>query len=182
MPCRARFVLIAATRSSQPRTSLRPTRPVQDRHPPSRLTHRRTATRSSQNRSGWALSARCHVERPRLGRFPVSCPRVGVWRPAMRYGPPGADLATKAGRAAVNAHRVRIWRGRRPGAAGARARPGPPLLDPEDRLRLGPVLLELVEIALRGREHVDDDRPVVQEDPVGGGQPLPADRLQPLIP
>ena len=45
------------------------------------------------------------------------------------------------------------------------------LLDAEDRLRLGPVLLELVEVALRRREDVDDRPAEVEQHPVRGGGP-----------
>src|SRR5438128_1604216 len=50
------------------------------------------------------------------------------------------------------------------------------LLDAEDRPRLGPVLLELVEVALERREDVDDDRAEVDEDPVGGRLAFATDR------
>src|SRR6478735_9452563 len=55
------------------------------------------------------------------------------------------------------------------------------LLDAEDRLRARPVLLELVVVALRGREHVHDDGPEVHEDPVRFRGPLAADRLDALV-
>ena len=42
------------------------------------------------------------------------------------------------------------------------------LLNAEDRLRLGPVLLEAVVVALGRREDVDDHRPEVDQDPVRG--------------
>src|SRR3954447_15388255 len=56
-----------------------------------------------------------------------------------------------------------------------------PLLDPDDRLRLGPVLLEAVVLALRWREDVDDDGPEVEQDPVRRRGPFLADRLGPLV-
>src|SRR3954452_15225803 len=56
-----------------------------------------------------------------------------------------------------------------------------PLLDPDDRLRLRPVLLETVVLALRRREDVYDDDPEVKQDPVRGRRPFLADRLGPLV-
>ena len=54
-------------------------------------------------------------------------------------------------------------------------------LHAEDRLRLGPVLLELVVVALGRREDVDDDRPEVEQDPVRRRRPLAPDRLDLLV-
>ena len=63
------------------------------------------------------------------------------------------------------------------GLAGQRAcPPGPGLLDAQDGLRLGPVLLELVEVALGRREDVDDHPAEVEQDPVRRGDALAADR------
>src|SRR5919204_1524042 len=56
------------------------------------------------------------------------------------------------------------------------------LLDAKDRLRLGPAALELVVVALRRREHVDDDRTKVEQDPVRLGRPLPGDRPNAIAP
>src|SRR5512146_2772549 len=73
----------------------------------------------------------------------------------------------------------------RPTPGQPRRRPGGsarPLLDPEDRLRLGPVPLELVVVALGRREEVDDDRPEVEQDPVRGRGPLTTDRPDALPP
>src|SRR5262245_58711704 len=55
------------------------------------------------------------------------------------------------------------------------------LLDRKDRLRLGPVLLEAVVVALRWREDVDDDRAVVDEDPMRRGRALATDRADLLV-
>src|SRR5215213_9224116 len=44
------------------------------------------------------------------------------------------------------------------------------------------MLFEAVVLAFGWREDVDDDRPEVDQDPVRGRRPLPADRLRALIP
>ena len=64
-------------------------------------------------------------------------------------------------------------------ADGPLARPR--LLDAQDGLRLGPVLLEPVVVALGRREDVDDDRPEVEQDPVRRRRPLATDRLGLLV-
>src|SRR5919199_1953425 len=46
---------------------------------------------------------------------------------------------------------------------------------------LAPELLEAVEVARVGREHVDDDVQVVHEDPAGLGDALLAARQQPMV-
>ena len=51
----------------------------------------------------------------------------------------------------------------------------------EDRLGLGPVLLEPVVLALRRREDVDDHRPEVDQDPVRRRRPFAPDRLGLLV-
>src|ERR1700730_11408607 len=66
--------------------------------------------------------------------------------------------------------------------AGHPARNRPRLLDAQDRLRFRPVLFELVEVALRGREAMDDDRAEVDQDPVRGGFPFASDRPETLCP
>jgi hypothetical protein len=54
-------------------------------------------------------------------------------------------------------------RERAPGAGNAGPRrPGGPLLDGEDGLGFGPVLLEAVVVALGRGEHVDDDRAEIE--------------------
>jgi hypothetical protein len=54
-------------------------------------------------------------------------------------------------------------RERAPGAGNAGLRrPGSPLLDGEDGLGFGPVLLEAVVVALGRGEHVDDDRAEIE--------------------
>src|SRR4051794_8241714 len=69
-----------------------------------------------------------------------------------------------------------------PARTGARPEGGArALLDPEDRLRTRPVLLELVVVALRRREHVDDDRLEVHEHPVRLRRALATDRLHALV-
>ena len=55
------------------------------------------------------------------------------------------------------------------------------LLDPEHGPRPGPVLLQLVVVALRRREHVHDHGPVVDQHPVGRRRPLAPDRLDALV-
>ena len=69
-----------------------------------------------------------------------------------------------------------------PYAHGAGTAGPPPLLHPKDRLRLRPVLLELVEVALGRREDVDDHAAEVEQDPVRGGDALAPDRPDPLGP
>src|SRR3954453_1843393 len=64
-----------------------------------------------------------------------------------------------------------------PGGAGE----GSALLNREDGLRFGPVLLEAVVLAFRRREDVDDDRPEVDQDPVRRRGPLAPDRLRALV-
>src|SRR2546423_15593919 len=56
------------------------------------------------------------------------------------------------------------------------------LLDPEDRLRLAPVALQLVEVPFGRREDVDDDRAEVDQDPVRRRGALPADGPNALLP
>src|SRR6188508_3027138 len=55
------------------------------------------------------------------------------------------------------------------------------LLHPEDHLRAGPVLLELVVIALGRGEHVHDHAPEVDQHPVALGRALAAEWLDALV-
>src|SRR5262245_58644638 len=55
------------------------------------------------------------------------------------------------------------------------------LLNPQDRLRLGPVLLERVVVALGWREDMDDDGSEVEQHPVRARRPLPPDGPYPLL-
>src|SRR4029079_10372016 len=56
------------------------------------------------------------------------------------------------------------------------------LLDPEDGLGLGPVLLETVIVALGRREDVHDDRAVVEQYPMRCGRALTPDGADLLVP
>ena len=115
-----------------------------------------------------AAAAGAAISQARHGASPGGAGLAGR-RPApdARSGCPRADMT----------RRYRPRPGTPTVARGDRPWARPRLLDAQDDPGVRPVLLELVVVALRRREDVDDDAAVVDQDPVRLGRPLAADRL-----